>query len=319
MLPRGNPVNLWRVPYEILTVRNRQTGQIYAYGTDWSTNTSGQLTFPAGSAVPMVAADFPYHANPAADPIWQPFTKSCGPLFISSTYQEHQIAVTYRPSVQGPLLPQLGTIPVAAAKIAGRNPISVTFYGDSITTGADSTDVMGIAPHQPGWVDLLAAMLSNGGDGAYHWRNVSEAGWTSGTAADNVDGHVNTTASDLVVLAFGMNDAAGAVPAATFESNLRAMISNIRSHAPATEFLLVAPWLGNDEWRPMDNQRLLGYRTAMIHIGGDTAGVAVADMTTMASSVLATKNYYDVTSNGVNHPVDFMHVAYAQVVARAIR
>lgn len=318
-MPTGQPVNLWRVPYEILQVRNRATGQVYAYGTDWSTNTSGQLTFPAGSAIPQVATDYPYHANPDASPMWQPFTKACGPLFISPTYQDHQIAVTYRPSVQGPLLPQLGTIPVTAAKVVGRNPVYVTFYGDSITTGADSTAVMGIAPHQPGWVDLLAALLSNNGDGTYRWRNVSEAGWSSEVAMQNVDGRVNGSASDLVVLAFGMNDAAGTVPSADFEANLRAMISNIRSHAPATEFLLVAPWLGNDEWRLMDNQRLLGYRSAMIHIGGDTAGVAVADMTTMASSVLAMKSYYDVTSNGVNHPADFMHVAYAQVAQRAFR
>jgi hypothetical protein len=127
---------------------------------------------------------------------------------------------------------------------------------------------------------------------------------------------VNTSASDLVVLAFGQN---GGGSDTEYEANTRAMITAIRAKAPATEILLVAPWLGNGEWVLKDTSLWPGYRSALWRIAHDTAGVAVADMTTLSTSVLIRKTYYDITSNGANHPGDFMHVAYAQVVKAAIR
>jgi acyl-CoA thioesterase I len=42
--------------------------------------------------------------------------------------------------------------------------------------------------------------------------------------------------------------------------------------------------------------------------------VVLADVTTLWTQLLARKSYYDVTGNGLNHPNDFGHRLYAQVI-----
>lgn len=315
VMPDAAPSQLWRAPIEILAVRNRQTGETYSPGDDYTTDAEGRLVIPAGSHIPLVPADFVNTVAPGTPAIFQPVTKDGKPLRIASDYQLHQIAVTYQAGVTLPDPIQLGSIPVSAAKIAGNQPIAVTFYWDSITAGSDSSKTIGLAPNQPGWVDLLASTMGD----QYRWRNPSVPGWGSGQLAENIDTKVNTTASDLVVLAQGMNDAVAAISADTFESNIRAEIARIRMKAPATEILLVSSWLANVQWKPVDMALLEGYRSALIRISSDTAGVAMADMTAMSTAVLRAKEYEDVTSNGVNHPNDWMYMVYAQVVREAIR
>ena len=42
--------------------------------------------------------------------------------------------------------------------------------------------------------------------------------------------------------------------------------------------------------------------------------MALADLTQMWSDLLQFKTYHDLTGNGVNHPNDFGHRTYAQVL-----
>jgi len=44
------------------------------------------------------------------------------------------------------------------------------------------------------------------------------------------------------------------------------------------------------------------------------AGAALADMTTLWRDLLARKSVHDLTGNGINHPNDFGHRLYAQVI-----
>ncbi|MBU0478666.1 hypothetical protein KKC91_08875 [bacterium] len=44
------------------------------------------------------------------------------------------------------------------------------------------------------------------------------------------------------------------------------------------------------------------------------SGVILADMTQMWMDLLKFKRYHDLTGNGVNHPNDFGHRIYAQVL-----
>ncbi|AEK63180.1 SGNH/GDSL hydrolase family protein [Collimonas fungivorans] len=317
VLPTGGPANLWRKPTAIVMVSNRHTGDVYVQGQDYDLS-DGVLRILPNSRIPM-ALKFPNVPNPGAPAIWQPFTKSGAPLRIASDYQQHQIAVTYTAGALGGLVPLIGSVPISARKISERSALAATIYGDSISKGDNATATINEAPHQPGWADLMGAMLSNEGDGEYYWRNVSVGGWDSWTGLVNVQEKVNTVASDLVIIGFGMNDASGGVTSKKFEENLRAMIAAIRKKSPETEFILVSSFLGNEDWKPSNNGLLRDYRVSMIRIVANTDGVALADMTALSESVLKSKSYYDITSNGVNHPGDFLHVGYAQVVSRAIR
>jgi len=54
------------------------------------------------------------------------------------------------------------------------------------------------------------------------------------------------------------------------------------------------------------------YRDALMRLSGP--GVAVADLTSMWADLLKIKKFVDLTGNGVNHPNDFAHRVYAEVI-----
>ncbi|WP_402719797.1 SGNH/GDSL hydrolase family protein [Janthinobacterium rivuli] len=317
VLPASEPSALWRKPTAILVVSNRQTGMAFEKGRDYALQ-DGKLEIPAGSHIPTYPG-FQYAKLPGVPEMWQSVTKAGDPLRIESTYQLHQIAVTYLAGEVAKKPIKAGGLPYTWGKIADRKPVAVTFYGDSIIEGSDSTKAINVAPHQPGWVDLTAALLSNGGDGKYYWRNLGVGGWSTNEGLPNIKKKTGKTSSDLFVIGLGMNDTAAQIAPENYEDNIRKMIQAERAKSQKTEFLLVSSWLGNKEWKPMNTARLFAYRKAMLKIAQDTRGVAMADMTELSKNILSKKSYYDVTANGVNHPSDWIYVGYAQVVADVIR
>src|SRR4029079_4740060 len=109
---------------------------------------------------------------------------------------------------------------------------------------------------------------------------------------------------------FGMNDVFGR-NASAYQANILAIMDTIRADAPDAEFILLASMLGNAEWgMPMDQFSL--YRDALKKLCGP--GVVLADMTSMWDELLKRKTFYDLTGNGVNHPNDFGHCVYAQLL-----
>ena len=125
-------------------------------------------------------------------------------------------------------------------------------------------------------------------------------------------GKVIEAQPDLVILAFGMNDSAG-VPTAKYQANIKGMIDAVRKARPEAEFILVATMLGNKDWTALDQKLFVQYREALTELCG--RGVALADMTSIWAELFQYKLDRDMTGNGVNHPNDFGHRIYAQVLS----
>jgi hypothetical protein len=70
--------------------------------------------------------------------------------------------------------------------------------------------------------------------------------------------------------------------------------------------------IGNCEWSGMNMSKFAKFRDVLNGFAG--AGAAIADVTTLWEDVLKTKRWYDLSGNGVNHPNDFGHRLYAQVI-----
>jgi acyl-CoA thioesterase I len=80
----------------------------------------------------------------------------------------------------------------------------------------------------------------------------------------------------------------------------------------AAEFVLVSPMLPNPRWPYPVMERFSAYRDALATLCGD--GAALADVTRMWTDLLGRKSVHDLTGNGINHPNDFGHRVYAQVI-----
>jgi hypothetical protein len=91
------------------------------------------------------------------------------------------------------------------------------------------------------------------------------------------------------------------------------MVEAVRHSLPDAEFILVATMLGNSNWTALRHERFPEYRDALKELSGP--GIALADLTSVWAELLKHKQDWDLTGNGVNHPNDFGHRVYAQVLA----
>jgi acyl-CoA thioesterase-1 len=108
-----------------------------------------------------------------------------------------------------------------------------------------------------------------------------------------------------------MNDASYA-EARHFRADVAGIVSRVRTEAPHTEFILVAPMRPTANCDFVERTRFPQYRDALADLCGD--GIALADMTALWTDALRRKAEIDLSGNGLNHPNDFGHRLYAQTI-----
>ena len=91
------------------------------------------------------------------------------------------------------------------------------------------------------------------------------------------------------------------------------MIAAVKKALPEAEIILVATMLGNKDWVALKQELFPQYRDALASLC--EPGIALADMTSVWAEMLRHKQDWDLTGNGVNHPNDFGHRIYAQVLS----
>ncbi len=200
--------------------------------------------------------------------------------------------------------------PRTLARLRQREALTFCVVGDSISEGYNASGFIGAPPYQPPYGALVAAALDRVYRSRVTLRNFATAGWTSDDGL-GVVGAVAAEQPQLVLIAFGMNDAGYKDPA-DYAANIRAIVEGIRRPAPQTEFVLLSSMLPNPEWHYPQMERFAGYRRALSDLCGP--GVILADVTTLWTDVMARKTPYDLTGNGINHPNDFGHRLYSQAI-----
>ncbi|MBM3458857.1 MAG: SGNH/GDSL hydrolase family protein [Armatimonadetes bacterium] len=197
------------------------------------------------------------------------------------------------------------------ARLRRREAFRLVVLGDSISEGYNASGFVRAAPHQPPYAELVAERLRTHGNQSVILHNLSVAGKSTPWGLEQIPAVVRE-APDLVVLAFGMNDASGRRSPTEFAANIRKMIEQARAGLPECEFILVASMVGNPEWSHSAPDLYPRYREELRKLQGP--GVAVADLTTLWLDLLERKRFTDLTGNGVNHPNDYGHRLYAGMI-----
>ncbi|QDT54232.1 GDSL-like Lipase/Acylhydrolase [Caulifigura coniformis] len=300
-----------------LTSADRTT--TYEAGRDYTLGEEGVVSLPEGSRIPFKTLDQLYPLMTSNEPRirGRRGDETRGILFGEGAfYHALQAEVTYdakearwdgpRPEYAGERLPRL------TAKLKAKQPVHILVCGDSISAGGNASKVTKASPGCPAFPELVAGALGRANQSDVTLTNVAVGGWTSdqGLKQAQDDRPAKGKQPDLVIIAFGMNDV-GRRDVARYRRNIEGIISEVRKDAPEAEFLLVATMLGNKEWfLPMDQFPI--YRDALVELQGP--GIAVADLTAMWDGLQKRKSFYDLTGNGVNHPNDFGHLVYGQVI-----
>jgi acyl-CoA thioesterase I len=277
---------------------------VYEVDRDYTVDhTAGVVTRTSGSRLPFATVDELY---PAVDPFVL--------IGDGDEFHRRQVAADY----SHPENAWRGDAPASAAlqlprtceRLRASQPLTICVSGDSISEGYNASGFTGAPPHQPPYADLVAAGLEQTCGSGVTLRNLATAGWTSDDGLADVDSVV-AAQPDLVIVAYGMNDA-GYAEAPDFAANIAGIRAAVRAASPETEFVLVSPMLPNPRWAYPVTARFAAYRDALAGLCG--AGTALADVTTVWMQMLTRKSVHDLTGNGINHPNDFGHRVYAQVI-----
>lgn len=197
----------------------------------------------------------------------------------------------------------------------------VVFYGDSITVGcnASGTEYGGMLnPYLPPWYRLVSDYLAEKFDADIMVENQAVGGWSAKNGEDAFDEKVlcHCKDADLLVLAFGMNDAH--TPEEDYRSSIQAMMDKYFEVNPQGNVLLVAPMLPNCQckgWRK--NQEI--FENSLLEIQQEYTRVSLARVTSLIFDMEKTgKPIRDWLANSVNHPTDFCVRIYAQVILQTL-
>lgn len=312
--PRGR---LLFPPSKVLSVCSASGKTTYREGKDyvWKPG-SREITLPEGSRiVHKVPQDL---RRPAKSQRYVlPHRDGNGEILFGGGHEYHdlQTLVTYVHEPQawsGPVPVFAGAqLPRTIERLQGKQRLSIALLGDSISTGCNASGWARVAPFQPPFQDLLVMNLKATYGADVLLKNFAVSGTNTAWGLRQI-GRLTELKPDLVILAFGMNDVHG-LTAAQYRTNIETMIGSVHRVVPKTEFILVASMLGNPDWAVLRGERFPQYREALAQLCGP--GIALADMTGMWTELHKHKRDWDVTGNGVNHPNDFGHRIYAQVLS----
>ena len=234
-------------------------------------------------------------------------------------FHDLQTVASY-PTVESWTGPKPSAAPAAQldhirARLAAHEPVKLVVLGDSISTGLNASLTGDAPPSQPGYADLVAQGLEKRFGVKVELKNLSVIGMGANWGLKQMPAAI-AEAPDLFICAFGMNDASGKVAPDQFAATLRQIVAQLHAARPDCDAILVSPMHANPEWNRSSPDLYPAYAQEVRKLAGP--GCAAADVGTVWTTLLERKGVLDLSGNGLNHPNDFGHRIYADVVLELI-
>lgn len=300
-------------PKKIVRVSDSGLGKTYKKGKDWIYEEGKLKLLPGSAAVSMTDRELAPDSGR--------FERVGGGYVLhqeGSFFHEKQLAVTYRHRKNqwnGPLPVFAGdALTTTLDKLKNKKDLHILLFGDSIATGANASGKSDAAPYLPGWGTLFVNRLKEHYKTDIRFTNTAVGGQNSKWGEEEALPLVASHHPDLVVIAFGMNDGTGKMPAETFKRHISGIMQKTREVNPKVEFILVSTMLPNPESKFVGTQR--DFKKVLEELTGP--GTALVDMTAVHDELLQHKSYQDMTGNNINHPNDYLIRWYAQFLTGSL-
>jgi lysophospholipase L1-like esterase len=310
------------IPTQIVSITSGDGLQTFEEGRDYTWNSSSNtLTLTPNSRIPFKTSAELHPPKGSPGSYGETVDGQSSLFFVEGgvAFQSLQVNVTYdhKENWTGYVPPSASTdLTRTIARLKNKEPLKIVVLGDSISAGFCASGTFGGTPYQPPYPGLVAEALRVAYKTPVTLNNFSVAGMVSKWGADQASSIADEN-PNLSIIAFGMNDASAGVSFAAYSKNIRAIIDTVRKKNPETDFILVATMIGNPEWSKSNSELYTEYLHELLLLEGP--GIAVADMTSLWRDMLKTKNFDDLTGNGINHPNDFGHRVYAQVIFQLLQ
>ena len=225
-------------------------------------------------------------------------------------FHDLQTLVSYSHNQSWPDLvqPVSTTLPRSLEKLNSSQSFKVVTLGDSITEGYNAS---GFAKTQaprnhPAYAEGFARLLDQAFPSQVTLSNLGVAGRTASWGLKQLD-RVIAEKPDLVVIAFGMNDP---VSSEQFQKTNLEILTRLQKEIPQADLIFVSGMNNNPVWR--DPTKIPDFRETLKSI--IRSNVILADVTTPWEKLLTRKNFSDLSGNNVNHPNDFGHRLYSEIL-----
>ena len=274
------------------------------------------------------------------------------------TFTRYQVAVTYTHTQKWDgYVPQdeSGDLPETIRKLENKEGLNILFYGDSITTGCNSSSLINIRPNADIWPVMVTKAIKekygysqmekftdNEKRSAEQDVDIAELNEWNITKENDKINYINTAVGgqnsvwanatymervvelepDLVFIAFGVNDVSRTTE--WYKSQMSLLVTSLKEELPDVEIVLVSPIYPNavvSRNNASQSPFLLyqdRFETELNAVAEENAGVVSAKVTSVYNRVLQNKRYRDMTGNNINHPNDFGARIYAQAILAAL-
>ena len=316
---------LMYVPDEILSVLGSDLKTVYERDVDWTFDpVAHRIRLTAGTRIP-------YYTEAEYYPETGRFACNIpGKNYVlfgeGDTMHSRQVCVTYRHADRwtGPA-PRDDSAAFASLfdELFGFCRGNIVMYGDSITTGSNSSITIGKEPELASWPQQVFTAISNfTGNCRLRYVNTAVGGMTSTWGVQNVQERVIAHDPTLAVVAFGMNDGDAT---ANYTNRIAKIARAIHAACPDAAVLLVSPMIPNPEATGFDAKGVLfpEYEAGLAALVADLraegfAKVGLANVTTMHGAVLAKKRFRDISGNNINHCNDFSARIYRDTILASL-
>lgn len=317
-------IPLLYTPDEIISVTNAAHNVVYTEGKDYLLRDS-VLYIPENSDIQIMRWD-EYNPTNVSPNRYNASGFTClsgGYLKFAEGAEFHnaQYAISYRHSdIWSGYYPVYDPNRLIKTHklLAEGKPFTFGFLGDSITVGANSSELVNTEPFAPIWPVMVCERLRQISGCDIQYINRAVGGTTSGWGDENTTEFFKNDIPDLFVIAFGMNDASGGVDKFVFRNHCRQIALQIKNLNPECEFIFVSTTLPN----PLASQFVRDHETheeLLLELAEEFGNSAVVGrMTSMHLKLMEKKHYYDMTGNNINHPNDFLARVYAQTLLALI-
>lgn len=309
-------------PIQIESVRSANRAIVYQEGRDYRLLDHGRIELTPGSRIPVLR----YYGTKDDGNLYK-FSDIKGRAFYSpggnQKHNGYDVVVTYTHAdglLDGLMKDAWDPGITSALEILkAKKPLKVAFFGDSITFGAQASSLgAGCPPNAQAYPQLVVQSLkSRYGVSSIESFNPSVGGKTSEWGLQEIH-QVTAVSPDLVVLAFGMNDASGQIKSQKYQANIDGMIRALRAANPNVSILLVAEFSPNPEWAGARYALRAENRAALFKLHKSYGNTAFVDVGLVSRRMAERKKFQDYSGNNINHPNDFMHAMYATLIMKVL-
>ncbi len=192
-------------------------------------------------------------------------------------------------------------------KLRHGDGVTIVAFGDSITTGGDATKAELVF-----WQRWASALQGKYPRAKITTVNGATGGDSTVQGLARLQEKVVDAQPDIVLIGFGMNDHnVNGVPVDRFALNLKEIVARIRVSTRA-ETVLFSAFPPNPKWK-FGSHHMEDYAEATKRVAKEVR-CAYADVFTNWQAIAARKKPEDLLGNDINHPNDYGHWIYFQVL-----